>query len=50
VGPSQEGKEINQSNFVSPAISYLSKKKPEASPPVSETIKGSLHTEVQFLE
>jgi hypothetical protein len=46
VGQSQEGKELNQPNYLSLTTHFLSKKKPEASPRESKTIQGSLHTEV----
>jgi argininosuccinate synthase len=49
-GQSQEGKELNQPNYLSPTTIFLSKKKPEASPQESETVQGSLHTEVPLSE
>jgi hypothetical protein len=49
-GQSQEGKELNQPNYLSPTTSSLAKKNPEASPQESKTVQGSLHTEVQLSE
>jgi hypothetical protein len=49
-GTSQEGKEHNQPNYLSPTTSYLAKMKPESSPLQSETIQGSLHEEIPILE
>jgi hypothetical protein len=45
VGQSQEGKEVNQPNYLSPRTSFLAKKNPKASPQESEIVQGSLHTE-----
>jgi hypothetical protein len=43
VGQSQEEKELNQPNYLSPIVIYLTKKKPKASPQESETVQGYLH-------
>jgi hypothetical protein len=49
-GQSQEGKEHNQPNYLSPTTSFLSKKKLETSPKESETVHRSMHTYVPLLE
>jgi hypothetical protein len=49
-GQSQKGKEHHQPNYLSPTTSSLAKKKPEASPRVSETVQGSLYTEIPLSE
>jgi hypothetical protein len=48
VGQSQEEKELNHPNCLSPTTSSLSKKNHEASPKESKTIQGSLHTKLQL--
>jgi hypothetical protein len=50
VGTSQEGKEHNPPNYLSPTASYLSKMKTKSSPLQSKTIQGSLHEENPILE
>jgi hypothetical protein len=49
-GQSQEGKEHNQPNYLSPTTSSISKRRPETSTQEYETIQGSMHTEVPLLE
>jgi hypothetical protein len=44
----QQGKELNQPNYLSHRELSLSKKKLEASPQESDIVQGSLHIEVQL--
>jgi hypothetical protein len=49
-GQSQEGKEHNQPNYLSPTTSSIAKRRPETSTQESETVQGSMHTEVPLSE
>jgi len=49
-GQSQEGKEHDQLNYLSPTTSSIAKRTPETSTQEFETVQGSMHTGVPLLE
>jgi len=49
-GQSQEGKELNQPNYLSSTTRFISKKKPKSFPQESKIVQGSLDTEGSLSE